>query len=105
MRCKPKKIRRCRSCGEKLSIGRLWLCEECEAAGFGIKLRMADIKREAQELYDIAKERENMLMNPLNGMHIDEISLLCTLYSGTQYNSYGKLRAYVHEFRKLPPRR
>ena len=97
-----RKIRHCKSCGEKLPPGRLWLCEACSAAGVGFHTAR-NAKINAQELLEVALERQEWTQEPLYGMSMEEIAAIASLYCPGPYGSYGKLRSYVREMHRLPP--
>lgn len=98
MRREDKK-RRCKSCGMPMPGNRLWLCEDCQAAGMGITIRRRGDNC-GRELLEVARAREH---DPLEGMTPEEIACLSYMFRAP-YNSYGRLRAYVYAMGELPGR-
>ena len=94
-----RKVRRCRSCGAILNGTRLLICESCQAAGMGREIR-AEI--DAEELLEVAMQREKMELAILEEMGLGEIAALARLYRAP-YSTYGRFRAYVESTGRLPP--
>lgn len=99
---KRKSVRRCRCCGAALQPTRLWLCEECQAAGRTVPKKE---RVDTEELEAVARERQASGQNPLEGMSLDEVSALAWEYRSEGYGSYGKLRGYVYATGRMPERR
>lgn len=99
---KKKQKRSCKCCGAELQPTRLWICEECQAAGRTVKRQPAT---NTQELEGVARARQLAGMDPIAGMRMDEIAALAWTYRREGYGSYGKLRGYVHATGRLPERR
>ena len=95
-----KRMRQCRSCGKKLPPTCLRLCESCQALGLGLHLKGEH--RNLWELLDVAKAREAMGVLPIFDMGLEDIAALAKCYK-SPYNTYGKLRSYVEQTKKLPP--
>ena len=76
----------------------MWLCGNCQAAGFGRNLKSGAM--DGQELLAVARVREGKTP-PLYGMGLDEISALARLFRDP-YNTYGKLRGYVEMTGRMP---
>ena len=94
-----RRVRRCRSCGAILNGTRLMICESCQAAGMGREIR-AEI--DAEELLEVAIQREKMELAILEEMGLGEIAALARLYRAP-YCTYGRFRAYVESTGRLPP--
>lgn len=94
-----RKVRRCRSCGAILNGTRLLICESCQAAGMGREIR-AEI--DAEELLEVAIQREKMELAILEEMGLGEIAALARMYR-SPYCTYGKFRGYVESTGRLPP--
>ena len=95
-----RRMRVCRSCGKGLPPTCLWLCESCQALGAGTWLRAKN--RDCLEILEVAKEREALGVFPIYDMGLEEVAALAKCYR-PPYNTYGKLRAYVEQMRRLPP--
>ena len=96
------KARRCRGCGCILSPVKLWLCDDCTAAGVGARMSPYE-SADREALLQVAKAREERGLPPLEGMTMDEKSALAWLFRKSGYGSYGKLTGYVRATGKLPP--
>lgn len=97
------KPRLCRGCGCTLLPEKLWLCDECSAAGVGTRLnphRLSD----REELLGVARAREAAGLDPLEGMSLEDKTALAWCFRRTGYGSYGKMTGYVRaNGGRLPP--
>ena len=78
---------------------------ECQLMGSGKNaLRNRYIRPEdAAEILAAMRAREDLCMPILQGFGDLEINAVARLYGGTEYNSYGKLRAYCDNTGRVPP--
>lgn len=95
-----RKGRLCRCCGKNMSPTCLWVCHDCQEKGRGKQIAPPTLN--GAELRQVAEARADAMINPLEGMSIDEISCLAWEYRALGYGSYGKLRGYVEVTGKLP---
>ena len=98
---KARKVRRCKCCGEVLPRVNIYLCDACQEAGMGRKNNANTIA--AQELLEIATQREMVGQNPITGMDMAQIDLLARCFL-PPYSTYGRFKGYVQATGKLPPR-
>ena len=97
---KKKTARKCKVCGGALEETNLWLCESCQAAGMGERIKRPEI--DTMELLTVARRREGMGLPPLEGMKMEEINALARCWS-PPYSTYGRFRGYVWHTGRLPP--
>ena len=83
-----------------MSPYRIRICEACQEAGMGRKIRRSI---DAEELLEVAKAREHFGTYILEEMSIDEVAALARKWYAP-YSTYGRFRGYVDEGRKLPPK-
>ena len=96
---RKKKERYCKCCGDRLPQEHIWLCESCQAAGFGLKMRRDGT--DGRELLAVARARDGKIP-PFADMGMEEIAAIAKLFKAP-YNSYGKLKGYVTATLRMPP--
>lgn len=90
----------CEYCGARLRKGEYRVCSACRG---GVTVATRNGRIDGEALLFLARRHQEAGLPPLEGMRMEEINAIARIYSGTAFNSYGRLREYCRQTGKLPP--